>query len=245
MILYRIFLTTTLTFMIEHRGDANTPKPNKLMLRLSSQQKRALHYVCVLDFEANCGGRVLPEIIEFPSVLLALNPHPQAKHGQRFTLVDTFESFCKPTRPLTKFCTKLTSIRQDQVAHAEPFTKVFASHQDWLQQHLASGREDHTLMLVTCGNSDLHQMLPKQCELVQHAIPEPYTRWVNLQQIFRFHHPQAPGTSLQKMLLELELEPEGIAHRGIWDCKNTAKIVCEMHTRFGETFTRATNVKTT
>ncbi|KAH9258608.1 hypothetical protein BASA81_003110 [Batrachochytrium salamandrivorans] len=131
-------------------------------LRRTLGEKRWTHYICVLDFEANCGGKhVVPEIIEFPSVLLKHN-------GQGLEYVDQFERFCKPKHSLTRFCTKLTTIRQDQVNVAKPFEEVFTEHQTWLDSYIL---DSNSFTFVTCGDGDLRNMLPFQCQLLNLQVP--------------------------------------------------------------------------
>lgn len=193
--------------------------------------RRWTHYLCMLDFEANCGGkRVVPEIIEFPSVLLK---RPSGGGGG-LEYVDQFERFCKPTHSLTSFCTKLTTIRQDQVNLAKPFKEVLAEHQAWLDGHTL--RDCSSFTFVTCGDGDLRSMLPFQCQLLHIEVPARYKRWINIQQVFQRHCREARGFGLKNMLLHLDIAPQGVFHRGIADCHNTAKVAAKLHDRFGEGF---------
>jgi len=70
-----------------------------------------LDYICILDFEANCMKKGVPEpqeIVEFPVLLV------DASTGD---VRDTFHRYVKPdVHPkISEFCTELTGITRDMV----------------------------------------------------------------------------------------------------------------------------------
>ncbi len=186
--------------------------------------------VVVLDFEATCTETGAPdpqEIIELPSVLVDLSTR---------AVVDAFEAFVRPIRhpTLSAFCTGLTSITQADVDDAPTFPEVFAAHQRWLRGHgLRVDTDDagDEVLFVTCGDWDLATMLPNQlaaCDPPIVHVPRAYRTWCNLKRPFLGWRGAHGSTSLPGMLEALGLTFEGRHHRGIDDCRNTARIATEL-----------------
>lgn len=181
---------------------------------------RAISHAIVLDFEATCGNQepIRPqEIIEFPSVLVALDT---------LKSVDEFSSFVRPFHNphLTDFCRELTSITQEDVDGAPYFHEVLKAHENWIDSH---GLTELNAVFVTCGDWDLGTMLPAQSRVgkkpVEYLRPI-YTRWLNIKVPFAsVAGRKAPG--MAGMLRALEIELTGFHHRGIDDCRNIAKIL--------------------
>lgn len=185
----------------------------------------AFDRLVILDFEATCQEDEPPspqEIIELPSVLVSL---------QERRILDEHESFVRPIfhPTLSEFCTKLTSIRQEQVDHAPIFTDALEAHQAWLASHGLLDRED-AFAFVTCGEWDLRSMLPRQCTTSRIPIPRVYRRWINVKTVFTRTTRKRAG-SMPEMLSALGLELEGRHHRGIDDCRNIARIVLALEAR--------------
>lgn len=192
-------------------------------------------FLCVLDFEATCEKDPDPtpspqEIIEFPSILLKVNVEEDTLEE-----ISRFESFVRPVfHPiLSKFCTELTSITQEQVNGADEFSTVFQKHKDWLKAQGALA-EDSDLMFVTCGDWDLKTALPNQLVasgVSLNEVPRCYDRWINAKVIAdkvtgRRHK------GMHSLMTSFELEFEGRAHRGIDDCHNLAKVVKAIFEKF-------------
>lgn len=187
-------------------------------------------HAVILDFEATClaRGRLDPqEIIEFPSVLLDL---------ERGVTLDEFRAFVRPVHhpQLSDFCRELTSIRQEDVDPADPFPEVLARHAAWLQNH---GLEEDRVLMVTCGDWDLGQMLPRQLEAASMTVadlPVVYRQWLNVKKLYCrvFDQPRVGG--MKSMLRGLGLKLEGRHHRGIDDCRNIARILLALQDRGGE-----------
>lgn len=177
-----------------------------------------LRNLVILDFEATCDDGATPdpqEVIEFPSVLLSL---------ETLATRDEFVSFVRPVHhpELTTFCREFTGIRQEDVDAAEPFPQVLAKHTDWLR-----GLEDWAFAL--CGDWDLGTMFPAQCRTSGlDYIPLPYRQWVNLKHTFAGAFGLKKGPGMAGMLQTLGLELQGHHHRGIDDCRNIARIACEL-----------------
>jgi len=179
-----------------------------------------LTHAVVLDFEATCDDvdRLRPqEIIEFPSVLVALEP---------FGVVDEFASFVRPYHhpTLSEFCRQLTTITQADVDGARLFPEVFAAHGRWLADH---GLTAENALFVTCGDWDLGTMLPVQfaaCVPPITEVPPIFTRWLNIKRAFAELQGGRPG-GMARMLRLLGLPLVGTHHRGLDDCRNIATIL--------------------
>jgi inhibitor of KinA sporulation pathway (predicted exonuclease) len=192
-------------------------------------------HAIILDFEATCDQGKSPkekpprpqEIIEFPSLLIALDT------GET---VAEFEAFVRPVHhpQLTAFCTELTSITQQDVDAARPFPEVLADHQAWLQEH---GLSESNALFVTCGDWDLKTMLPVQCgasAMDPRSLPPIYHQWQNIKKMYCEVFEQRRVGGMKSMLNGLGLQLEGRHHRGIDDCRNIARIYLALRARGGQ-----------
>lgn len=181
-------------------------------------------YIIVLDFEATCwdgefdsqkkAGDV-NEIIEFPSVVIDISVNPPK-------IVDEIQQFVKPAYnpKLSNFCKKLTSITQQQVDSGKSFAVAFKDHREFVKKYPES-------IFLTVGDWDLNWMLPSDAEYNNQTIPSHYKKWINIKTSFSEFFKCKP-TGMAQMLKYLGLRLDGFHHRGIDDCKNTAKIAIEM-----------------
>ena len=191
------------------------------------KQDQPFDYLVVLDFEATCDTQKQPvprEVIEFPSVLLSM---------QTLEPVSEFSAFVKPHyhSKLTRFCTELTGIRQEQIDRAAAFPEVMKRHLDWLRAHglpVETDGEGPSYALASCGDWDLGTMFPnqlRQCVPPLENIPLPYRRWVNIKRAFARWKGVSKAPGMTGMLRALGLDLVGHHHRGIDDCRNIASIV--------------------
>ena len=117
------------------------------MSQKSKAAKQKFDYFLVLDFEATCeeNNRSFPnEIIEFPTVLVdaktlqtvaefrqfvkpGLNPTVRKK----LQIPNNLLTICQ----LTKFCTDLTGITQEQVNCGISLQECLKQYHVWLQEH--------------------------------------------------------------------------------------------------------------
>ena len=175
-------------------------------------------HLIILDYEATCDDRNTPrpqEIIEFPSVLLSL---------KGFKVIDEFEAFVRPVHnpQLSDFCKTLTSIQQEDVDNAKVFKDVLQDHSLWLKSH---GLDETNALIVTCGDWDLANMFPAQCEVSGIEDLEPiYTSWMNVKKPYCKVMKTKKAAGMAGMLSNLELKLKGHHHRGIDDCRNIAEI---------------------
>jgi inhibitor of KinA sporulation pathway (predicted exonuclease) len=183
------------------------------------------HYICVLDFEANCnekGEKHMNEIIEFPSVLYKWN-----LMTNEFKEISRYQDYVKPIKNviITDYCTNLTGITQEQVDKGIPFRESFQGHYDWIKQHVKLVLVDYSTTLVTCGNWDLMTMLPKDCK--RYGIiyyPDIYKKFINIKISYQktLNTPKQYG--LANMISIIKMKMEGRHHSGIADCHNTGRI---------------------
>ena len=181
-------------------------------------------HAIILDFEATCDDKARPspqEIIEFPSVLVALDT---------LDVADEFEAFVKPVHHpvLSEFCKSLTSISQADIDKAATFPDVFADHKTWLDGH---GLTADNAFIVTCGDWDLGTMLPAQCPVSAppvETLPPIYTKWQNIKAAYCQVRQKDKAPGMSGMLREMGLELVGRHHRGIDDCRNIAALYREL-----------------
>lgn len=79
--------------------------------------------------------------------------------------VAEFRAMVRPTeRPqLTAFCTKLTSITQEEVDGAETLGEVLMRFTAWLAQYQLLDAP-HLVLPCTCGDWDLGMQLSRECK---------------------------------------------------------------------------------
>ena len=184
-------------------------------------------YICVLDFEATCGGNLKKihdrEIIQFPSILYEVTTNNKVLH------ISDFNEYVKPElHPiLTKFCTELTGITQQTVNEADTFVNVYRRHHEWLLENVP---DFDNFFFLTCGQWDLAEMLP--CQVRRHPrikLYSCYKKYCDIKKDFgKFYKIKSGG--LATMLRILQIKLEGKHHNGFDDCKNTAKIMIKMVT---------------
>ena len=181
----------------------------------------------MLDFEATCDDGSDPcepqEIIEFPSVLMKFSDTDKFK----LDIVSSMEQYVKPVHKpiLTQFCTELTGITQTQVNEGVSFKDALNKHRTWLLANIGEDPCVSNVLIVTCGDWDLRQMLPKQCANENVIIPTYLTQWSNIKVIFGLKFPSNKRvTGMVAMLNKLGLPLKGRHHSGIDDCRNIATI---------------------
>jgi len=202
------------------------------------KQTKPIKYLLILDFEATCDQADAdntthvrfgpPEIIEFPTILY--NIDARKVEGE-------FHTYVKPQiNPiLTKFCTELTGIQQSWVDQAPVLLDVLKNHDIWLHENglLLNGQPtEKTFAYVTCGDWDLKQMLPSQCERLKYKRLHYFWQWINIKFIFQ-RVTNISGKAMAQMLQVLKLPLEGKHHSGIDDCRNITKIAQTLIERGG------------
>ncbi len=188
-------------------------------------------YICVLDFEATCIDQPCQsfynEIIEFPSVMLKWD-----KSIQNYKEIGRFQKFCKPLHnsKLSKFCTELTGITQDQVDAGDNFYDVMEEHHQWMIHLIPELQtfeyDDHCPVVIsTCGDWDLLEMMVNECRR-WNVIPRPiYRKFINMKKPFKEVYASQKKMGMVDMLKRSNLNLIGRHHSGIDDCHNISRII--------------------
>lgn len=169
-----------------------------------------MRYV-IVDLEATCWENVRGspemEIIEIGAVRLAGGGGP----------VDgEFSRFVRPVvePKLSAFCTRLTTISQQQVDAADSFPEVFPRFVEWI----GGG----PFVLCSWGGYDLNQFR-RDCRRHRLPLPPAFERHVNLKKQFA----RLRGVKVCGMAKALEIAKvplEGTHHRAADDARNIAKL---------------------
>lgn len=176
------------------------------------------HYFLIIDLEATCDNqgsipRHQMEIIEIGAVML------NRKTGE----IDAeFQEFIQPIRhpQLTEFCTKLTSITQQQVDAADTFPAVISRLKEWMNSF-------PNYVFCSWGNYDKNQFL-QDCKF--HHLPYPFaSEHRNIKKEFSEYLGVSHKFGMAQALKYLNMELKGIHHRGIDDARNIAAIYSYMH----------------
>lgn len=188
----------------------------------------------VLDFESTCSPdrSLLPEIIEFPVVLL------DSSTGV------IFDRFCRLVRPtenptLTDFCVNLTGIRQEDVDGAQDLAFVLKEFDHWLKlkKHELGcrfkSRTTSGALFVTWTDWDISDCLWNECRRKKLAVPNDLFIRVDLKAIFQqWLASSDPKVKWHGGLVDalhlVGLSFNGRPHRGIDDAVNTARLLLRL-----------------
>ncbi|KAF3888699.1 MULTISPECIES: 3'-5' exonuclease [Nostocales] len=177
-------------------------------------------YFLIVDLEATCSDDgFIPsgemEIIEIGAVML---------NSSTWEIDSEFQQFVKPVRhpQLTKFCTELTTIRQEDVDKASGFPEVISQFKEWIELFPRN-------IFCSWGNYDKKQFL-QDCEF--HKVPYPFgSEHRNIKNEFSEYLGVSKGFGMAKALQHLGIELQGTHHRGIDDARNIAAIYRYMKTQ--------------
>ncbi len=173
----------------------------------------------IIDFEATCSNdkKEIPsnemEIIEFAGILIDSN----------YKILDEFTQFIKPVKhpKLTKFCTELTTITQNDVDKAKSFSEVLNLFKtDFLRPNA---------LFLSWGYYDKNQLL-KDCEFHNVKYPFDLDNHVNIKLKVNQHLNLSKPKGIGGVLKYLNLRFEGTPHRGIDDVRNIVRIL--KHTKY-------------
>ncbi len=182
--------------------------------------KIAKPYYLIVDLEATCSDdgsvpRQEMEIIEIGAVML---------NARSLEIDDEFQTFVRPVRHprLTDFCTRLTTITQEQVEAAPEFIDALMHFTKWTRRH-------ESALFCSWGNYDKNQ-LQQDCAL--HRIDYPFSEGhLDLKQAYSDAVGKSKRFAMNAAMKQLGIEPQGTLHRGIDDARNTARIVRAVLTR--------------
>lgn len=165
-----------------------------------------MNYI-IFDLEATCWedrSKTPNEIIEIGAVKI--------NSGK---IVSEFSIFIKPIihKELSKFCTELTTITQEDVDNAVNFPEALKEFTEWI------GEED--FYLCSWGFYDKTQ-LNKDCEL--HKLDKITKNHISLKHQYNKIKNIKKRVGVKRALSIENLKFEGTHHRGIDDARNIAKI---------------------
>lgn len=171
-------------------------------------------YFLVVDLEATCSDtkkvpRQEMEIIEIGAVMV---------EAKNLDIISKFQTFIKPVRHplLTNFCTKLTSITQEQVDKAPTYQKAIENFKEWLYQY-------SNYIFGSWGNYDYKQF---QQDSNFHQLPYPIgSEHINLKQLFSTNQKLKNRYGMAQALELAGIKLEGTHHRGIDDARNITKLL--------------------
>ncbi|KAJ7273498.1 ribonuclease H-like domain-containing protein [Mycena haematopus] len=217
-----------------------------------SKGRQPVDAFLVLDVEATCergSSFDYPnEIIEFPVCLMRWTDRDGGKASQ-LEVIAEFRSFVKPSwRPsLSKFCTELTGITQDQVDAAPDFPAVLRSLRAFLVEHKLIEKKNGKRRLRFCwcsdGPFDIRDFVVKQCFISKIPFPDWMTGDVlNVRALVMAHTAGSHTSGMQHgrlhriasldipgQLMTLGLPPFlGRQHSGIDDTRNIARIMIHL-----------------
>jgi inhibitor of KinA sporulation pathway (predicted exonuclease) len=171
-------------------------------------------YYLIVDLEATCSDdgtvpRQEMEIIEIGAVM---------QSSRTFEIESEFQTFVRPVRhlELTRFCTELTGITQEQVAGGSPFREAIEAMKQWMDPW-------GDALFCSWGDYDRNHFLQ---DCAYHGVAYPFrSGHLNLKAEFARALGQSKKQGIADALRKLGLEFEGSHHRGLDDARNIARIV--------------------
>lgn len=171
----------------------------------------------IVDLEATCSdNNTIPreemEIIEIGAVMVQRNT---------FLVLDEFTVFIKPViHPvLTEFCTRLTSITQENVNNGLGFSDALRLFNDWWLPYCSSG----PVLFCSWGEYDKNQL---KMDCTRHSVPYPLGDvHLNIKNKFSQVQGRKKRYGLRKAMILTNTQIGGTLHRGIDDAKNMAKLM--------------------
>jgi len=182
--------------------------------------------IVVIDYEATCEEAKPPgfkhEIIEFPAVLI---------NTQSRKIISEFQSYVHPVLnpKLSKFCTRLTGISQEQVDNAPKFPEVLNQFESWLKENnlVYEGDTSRSFAIATDGPWDMGRFLLHQCHDSKQPLPEWAKKWINIKKSYCNFY-RTKRLPLNQMLENLGLHFEGRPHCGMDDSRNIGRIAIHL-----------------
>ncbi len=171
-------------------------------------------HLMIMDLEATCSDdlsipKVEMEIIEIGAVMVKRS---------NFEILSEFQTLIKPVRHprLTKFCTDLTTITQEDVDAAPDFASAIQQFSQWLSQF-------ENYVFCSWGQFDRKQ-LDQDC--LFHKIANPLqVEHFNIKYFFSVNQNLKKQYGMAKALRRAQIELEGTHHRGLDDAKNMVKLL--------------------
>lgn len=187
----------------------------------------------IVDVESTCwkdryASTRTPEIIELGgTTLMNLNG--------KLEILGSFGEFVKPQKhiKLSKFCKKLTSIKQEDIDNATDFQTALKNFREKAKQTV-NGLSCRRMVFGSWSPYD-RKAIRKDCK--RNSIRYPFGRYWDIEKSFSGYMKEQRLYSVTNALLALGKEYEGQVHRAISDAENTATIVQEsMSTKWKKYF---------
>lgn len=177
-------------------------------------------YHVFVDFEMTCGGSRGPETGMLMNEIIEIGA---VKLNDNFETVGMFSINVKPqyNSNLSKKCTELTGIRDEDLAKAPSLDEALILFEDWL------GIED--IRLYSWSDNDKRQ-LENEClaKGLYNKMPAYYRRWLNFQNIFMRVYGFHKRIKLINAIEIMGMDFEGKEHKAVYDSLNTAKLLILM-----------------
>lgn len=174
-------------------------------------------YLLVVDLEATCEEKIrLPidqvEIIEIAGSLVDMAD---------FSIKDELSLFVKPTinSTLSEFCTKLTTITQNDVDNADTLVSTLPKFTEWVNSTVG---ENFTF--GSWGGFDFRQ-IKRESEFKNIPDTGLVKNPINIKVDFSIHRGVKRGYGLKKALGIYGMTFDGTAHRGIDDVRNIIRLL--------------------
>ena len=176
-------------------------------------------HIMVVDFEATCGpgvSKTAAEIIEVGAVLYSF-------HAPLLT-VDTSPRFHRYIKPqivprLTRFCTNLTGITQEQVDNGLPFNEMIQQWITFLADHTCTPSD---VLFASWTDFDIKQL---RREVNRSTTELEFPHSIDLQKAYKTTQKNSSIKSVTKALAEQNLDFIGREHSAIDDAYNTARLL--------------------
>lgn len=110
------------------------------------------------------------------------------------------------------------------VTNQPTLDQVLTNFHQWLENEKLLDPKTKSIF-VTCGDWDLHKMLPSQCDYFRFERPEYFDHWINIKKSFQKATGKFAKNGMMGMLHDLNISHQGRHHSGIDDCKNIAEVL--------------------
>jgi inhibitor of KinA sporulation pathway (predicted exonuclease) len=228
------------------------PELNTASFNLNNLKEQPFRYLVVIDLEATCDfcpepivdASVNSEIIEFPWVVLDTQTLEVVHEERYFVRPDFLEG-------VTPYCSALTGIARDTVAHSMGLPDVLGKFQDYLEGRFADlhlGHDCRSFRILTDGMWDVHIQLAIEAQRKGITLPWWFKEYFDLKVEFDRYFPyfitNKHGQPLHLMLKALGLPFVGRHHSGLDDCKTIIQIVQTL-LKLGHVFDNPTKIEKT
>ena len=180
-----------------------------------------MEVLLIVDVESTCwkgkyAAAKTPEIIELGGVTLT-------NVNGKLEVLGSFSEFVKPRLypTISKFCTQLTSIKQEHIENAPSFSIALKNFREKAKK-TSNGLSCKKMVFGSWSPYDRKQ-IRKDCKA--HGIRYPFGRYWDIENSFSKFMREQRLYSVSNALLAIGERYKGTIHRAISDSENTATIV--------------------